>query len=44
VTDSVSAGWREVYSSLSVDTPDDPDETGEGPRYGFARAARESKP
>jgi len=41
---SPSTGWRGVYRWMSVDTPDDPDETGEGPRYGFARAARESKP
>jgi len=43
MTDSPSAGWRVVYDALEVPYPDDPDETGEGPRYGFARTARESK-
>ena len=34
MTNSVSAGWREVYRSLSVPYPDDPVKTGEGARHG----------
>lgn len=45
MTCSVSAGWREVYSALSVPYPDDPVKTGEGAdTHGFARAVMRKRP